>query len=240
MRRRSRRSAALNMRRRTLNSRNGKDRNDDDDDEIDPCENRGTGNRPRCAATCRGDHEWALLREGVRADRQTVIEGGSAADGTTNLQQRRTPRRPAAASSHSGGGTRSGAVRPLDAWRRTRSDRDTDEAETDEAADEGGDSRESQGDGVDAAAAGQENGTSPGGLLPRTDADCRPDPSRLHQTDWRRLRTDRQGVPRMIRLPRRVKDDQNGRKRGRVRRRLVIRFYRRLADRYRHWERKAF
>jgi hypothetical protein len=39
-----------------------------------------------------------------------------------------------------------------------------------------------------------------------------------------------------IHLPRRIKDDQRGRKRGRVRRRLLIRFYRRLADRYRQWE----
>jgi hypothetical protein len=39
-----------------------------------------------------------------------------------------------------------------------------------------------------------------------------------------------------IGLPRRVKNDVHGRKRGRVRRRLLVRFYRRLAARYAAWE----
>jgi hypothetical protein len=43
-----------------------------------------------------------------------------------------------------------------------------------------------------------------------------------------------------IGLPRRIKDDVNGRKRGRVRRRLVVRFYRRLAVRYTAWEKLRF
>lgn len=44
----------------------------------------------------------------------------------------------------------------------------------------------------------------------------------------------------MTRLPRRVKDDQRGRKRSRVRQRLLVRWYRRLADRYRAWEHEHF
>lgn len=40
----------------------------------------------------------------------------------------------------------------------------------------------------------------------------------------------------IVRSPRRVKDDINGRQRGRVRRRLLVRFYRRLSTRYAAWE----
>lgn len=40
----------------------------------------------------------------------------------------------------------------------------------------------------------------------------------------------------VIGLPRRIKADQHGRKRGRIRRRLVVRFYKRLATRYAAWD----